>query len=123
MLKIKLIGGEALKDALSLLLPEIDAELCSCPNCTNPDLTVTVAETEEDILRVSLDGKEATLTYGGGKSRAFRGFAKLVSAVKAGESLSCEEHPAFRQNGAMVDVSRGNVLSLDGVKFMMRKWP
>ena len=121
MLKIKLIGGEAIADALSLLLPEIDAQLCSCPNCANPDLAVTVKETEEDILRVTLDGKEATLTYGGGKSRAFRGFAKLVAAVKAGESLSCEEHPAFRQNGAMVDVSRGNVLSLDGVKFMMRK--
>ncbi len=119
MLKIKLIGGEVLEESLSLLLPEIGAELC-CPCCT-PDLTVTVKGSEEDILVVSLDGKNATLTYGGGKARAHRGFAKLVSAMKAGKNLSCEEHPAFRTNGAMVDVSRGNVLTVEGVKFMMRK--
>ncbi len=119
MLKIKLIGGEELKESLSLLLPEIGAEIC-CPCCA-PDLTVTVKTAEEDILSVSLEGKEANLTYGGGKARAHRGFAKLVAAMKSGEALSVEEHPAFLLNGAMVDVSRGNVLTVDGVKFMMRK--
>ncbi len=119
MIKIRLIGGEALRASLSVLLPEIGAKLC-CP-CRTPDLTVTVTEAEEDILRVCLKDKEATLTYGGGKARAHRGFAKLVAAYKAGEDLSHEEHPSFRQNGAMVDVSRGNVLTVDGVKFMMRK--
>ena len=73
MLKIKLIGGEAIADALSLLLPEIDAQLCSCPNCANPDLAVTVKETEEDILRVTLDGKEVGSTLklvGDGKTHS-----------------------------------------------------
>ncbi len=118
-MKIKMIGGAELRESLSVLLPEIGAELCS--PCCPSDLTVTVTESEEDILRVCLKDKEATLTYGGGKARAHRGFAKLVSACKAGKDLCCEEHPAFRANGAMVDVSRGNVLTVEGVKFMLRK--
>ena len=116
-MRIKLIGGDTLREALSLLLPEIGAELCN----SNADLTVTVNETDEDVLFVTKSGDEATVTYGGGKARAFRGFAKLVSAVKDGTDLSCEEHPAFRKNGAMIDVSRGNVLTVEGVKFMLRK--
>jgi len=118
MLKIQLSSGENLREALAELLPEIGAELACC----EADLCVEVKESEEDILQVSLNGKNAVLTYGGGKARAFRGFAKLVSAVKAGEtSLLCEEHPSFKKNGAMVDVSRANVLNLDSVKFMFRK--
>ena len=116
-MKIKLIGGETLREPLSLLLPEIGAVLCDAA----PDLTVTVKETCDDLLLVEKNGSEAALTYGGGKSRAFRGFAKLVSAAKDGTDLSCEEHPSFSVNGAMIDVSRGNVLTLDGVKFMLRK--
>ena len=117
-MKIKLIGGESLAEGLGILLPELDAALCT--RCA--DLTVTVTESEEDILRVSLDGKEATLTYGGGKARAFRGFAKLIAWKKAGKTeASAEEHPLFETNGAMADVSRCNVLKLDTVKYMMRK--
>ena len=118
MVKIQLIGGEALSEALGLLLPEIGAELCGA----GADLAVTVKESEEDILCISMERGSATLTYGGGKARAFRGFAKLVSAVKANKTeFSCEEHPFCKQNGAMIDVSRGNVLNLEGCKFMMRK--
>jgi hypothetical protein len=120
MIKIRLIGGEELAESLGLLLPEIGAELCACPSC-NPDLTVTVKNAEEDILLVEKKGDAATLTYGGGKARAHRGFAQLVSAAKEKKDIATEEHPAFRQNGAMVDVSRANVLNLDTVKFMMRK--
>ena len=117
MIKIRLIGGEELKESLALLLPEIGAVLCDTGAC----LHVTVKHAEEDVLYVEKKGNEATLTYGGGKARAHRGFAKLVAAAKAGEDLTCEEHPFCKNNGAMVDVSRANVLSLDGVKFMMRK--
>ena len=117
MVNIRLIGGEELKESLSLLLPEIGAVLCEA----DASLTVTVKNAEEDILLAEKKGDAATLTYGGGKARAHRGFAKLVAAAKAGEDLTCEEHPFCKSNGAMVDVSRANVLSLDGVKFMMRK--
>ena len=86
-MKIKLIGGEALVEGLNILLPELDAALCT--RCA--DLTVTVTETEEDVLRVSLNGKEATLAYGGGKARAFRGFAKLIAWKKAGKTEASAE--------------------------------
>lgn len=117
MMKIRLIGGEELKESLALLLPEIGADLAE----ENADLTVTVKNATEDILCVNKKGNEATLTYGGGIARAHRGFAKLVAAVKANEDMDVKEHPSFRQNGAMVDVSRANVLNLDTVKLMMRK--
>ncbi len=117
-MKIKLIGGEALIEGLSLLLPELNASLCN--RCA--DLTVTVSETEEDILSVAIDGKNATLTYGGGKARAFRGFAKLCGWKKAGiAEKSVTEHPLFLTNGAMADISRCNVLKPETVKYMMRK--
>jgi hypothetical protein len=117
-MKIKLIGGDNLTEGLNILLPELDAALCT--RCA--DLTVTVTECEEDILRVTLNGKEATLTYGGGKARAYRGFAKLIAWKKAGKTAaSAEEKPLFETNGAMADVSRCNVLKLDTIKYMMRK--
>ncbi len=117
-MKIKAIGGEALREGLMLLLPELSATLCE----ENADLTVTVKETAEDILSLSLSENEATLTYGGGKARAFRGFARLIGWKRAGKTeASREEHPLFLTNGAMADVSRCNVLKLDTVKYMMRK--
>ncbi len=117
-MKIKLIGAEALTEGLSLLLPELDCSLCT--RCA--DLTVTVTETKEDILRVSLDGKNATLTYGGGKARAYRGFAKLIAWKRAGKNAeTAEEHPIFETNGAMADVSRCNVLKIETIQYMMRK--
>ena len=114
---IKLIGGYELKESLGILLPEIGAQLTE----GDADLAVTVISRDEDILIVEKCGNAATLTYGGGKARAHRGFAKLVSAMKSGEDVHCEEHPFCKANGAMVDVSRANVLNLDTVKFMMRK--
>ncbi len=117
-MKIKLIGGESLCEGLSLLLPELDAVLCT--RCA--DLNVTVTECDEDLLRASLDGKNATLTYGGGKARAYRGIAKLCGWIRAGKTeASAEEHPLFLTNGAMADVSRCNVLKPETVKYMMRK--
>ena len=117
-MKIKLIGGDMLLEGLSLLLPELGASLCD----KDADLTVTVTEKEEDILSLSLAEKEATLAYGGGKARAFRGFAKLIGYKKAGKTIEAlTEKPLFRTNGAMADISRCNVLNLETVKYMMRK--
>ena len=117
-MKIKLIGGESLRDGLSLLLPELSAELCD----TDADLTVTVTEVEEDVLTLSLQGNGATLLYGGGKARAFRGFARLIGYKKAGKDIETRtERPLFKTNGAMADISRCNVLKPETVKYMMRK--
>ena len=117
-MKLRLIGGEALLEGLSLLLPEMEIALTE----KDADLTVTVTETEEDALRISLSGDTATLTYGGGKARAFRGIARLCGWKKDGiAEKKTEEHPLFLTNGAMADVSRCNVLNTDTVKYMMRK--
>ena len=85
------------------------------------DLTVTVTETEERSVSVALSGKAATVTYGGGKARFFRGLAMLTRWVKAGKTeKSLTERPLFRTNGAMVDMSRNAVMTVKSVKTMLR---
>ena len=117
-MKLRLIGGEELLEGLALLLPELSASLTQ----GEADLTVTVSESKEDILSLSLKGKEASLTYGGGKARAFRGFARLIGYKKEGkEEASLTEKPLFETNGAMADISRCNVLKPETVKYMLRK--
>ena len=85
------------------------------------DITVAVSESAQRIVTVSLSGKEATITYGDGKARFFRGLAMLVSWVKQGiEEKTVTETPLFRSNGAMVDMSRNGVMKVKTVKTMMR---
>lgn len=88
----------------------------------NEDITVTVSEAAENIVTVTLEGKEARIIYGGGKTRFFRGLATLVQWVKDGiTSRTLTENPLFTTNGAMVDMSRNAVMNVATVKFMMRK--
>lgn len=104
-------GIALLKDDLGFVLTD----------AADADLTVTVAEADERIVSVSLSGNAATVTYGGGKARFFRGLAMLTRWVKAGETeRSVTERPLFRTNGAMVDMSRNAVMTVQSVKTMLR---
>ena len=83
---------------------------------------VTVRACEEDVSEVSLEGHCATICYGGGKARFFRGLACLVGWLRDGvTSASLTEHPLFCTNGAMVDMSRNAVMNVETVKWMLRK--
>ena len=86
------------------------------------DITVCVKEEKDFALNVSLRGKCAEISYGGGRATFLRGLAMLVYAVKCGETeKTVTEAPVFTLNGAMVDMSRNAVMNVNTVKFMLRK--
>ena len=85
------------------------------------ELRVSARVMEGQLLFVELNGKEATIAYGGGAARFFRGLAILADWVKKGEiRRSVKERPLFKTNGAMVDMSRNEVLNVKTVKTMLR---
>lgn len=112
-------NADILFDGIRLLSADLGISLADEGEA---DLTVTVSEADTRILSVSLDGGMANVTYGDGKARFFRGLARLVSWLKAGETKkSVTENPLFKTNGAMVDMSRNAVMNMKTVKTMLRK--
>ena len=84
------------------------------------DVVVTVNETEENTVSVALDGGIASIVYGGGKSRFFRGLAILTSWISKGEKIKeITENPIFTTNGAMLQET--NTTNLDTTKTIFRK--
>lgn len=107
-----------LQDGIELVCDELGFEIAE----KDADLTVCVQECGENALRVTLNGKNAEIVYGGGKARFFRGLATLCSWVKKGIGVgTVSENPIFTFNGAMADVSRNAVLTVASVKLMLRK--
>lgn len=110
---------EALADGISLVAGDLGITLS---DSADADVTVNVVESGERISAVAIDGNVATITYGDGKARFFRGLATLVDWVKSGETKKdCVERPLFTTNGTMVDMSRNAVMNVKTVKTMMRK--
>ena len=117
-MKYKFLNADHLNEAIEIVAEDLDITVVT--RCAN--VTVTVNEVEADTLTVTLNGKEATITYGGGTSRFLRGLATLNAWVKSGETeKTVTETPHFDTNGAMVDMSRNAVMTVDTVKFMLRK--
>ena len=111
-------NADALMGGIALVAEELGITVADC----DADITVAVAKEDRDILTVVLDGKEAAITYGGGKARFFRGLALLHQWLKEGRSTGMvTETPLFTANGAMVDMSRDAVMNVPTVQFMMRK--
>ena len=111
---------EGLRKGLAVLAE--DLSLVMAESRDKADITVSFTEVEESILRLTLSGGEASIVYGGGMPRAFRALGKLVLAVGRGEeTLSVEEKPLFRTNCTMMDCSRNSVLSVNTLKFFLRK--
>ena len=118
-MKIFFENAEKLAKGISYVAEELGITLVSRKEA---ELTVTVSELGERKLSVSLDGANATIAYGDGAARFFRGLAMLISWVERGESKkTVAEAPLFKTNGAMVDMSRKAVMRVDTVKNMMRK--
>ena len=111
-------NADALQEGIELLQEDLGIMLSEE---SEAEITVTVTETERRSVAVTLDGFMASITYGGGKARFFRGLATLVSWVKKGETVrNSVETPLFRTNGAMVDMSRNAVMNVKTVKAMLR---
>ena len=87
----------------------------------NADLTVTVERQAEDSLSVTLDGKNAKITYGGSLSRFHRALGLLFEAISDGKTaFEKTETPSFEKNGFYLDVSRNAVMRPKTVKEMMK---
>ncbi|MBO5269170.1 MAG: family 20 glycosylhydrolase, partial [Clostridia bacterium] len=116
-MKIRFENAAALMDGIILVAPDLGFEITE--SCA--DLTVTVAEVTERIVTVTLDGNRATVTYGDGSARFFRGLARLLGWIRDGITAKTEtERPLFSKNGGMFSVSRGGVLRVETVKATMR---
>ncbi len=70
-----------------------------------------------DCLKVERKGNCASITYSA-KAEFFRGLSYIVS--REGDFSVCETN-AFEKNGVMLDCSRNAVLSVDTVKYFLRK--
>ena len=111
-------GADNLSDGIGLLVDELSVAVATE---NEADVIVSVAESDERVLSVSLDGKCASITYGDGKARFFRGLAMLVDWIKSGETKkACVERPLFKTNGTMVDMSRNAVMNLKTLKNYIR---
>ena len=113
-------NAEALRSGIELLCADLGMTLACCKE--EADLIVTVQEVEERRLTVTREDGCATISYGEGKARFFRGLAMLTRWVRQGISCKCvTETPLFCSNGAMVDMSRNAVMNVKTVKVMLRK--
>ena len=115
-MKIKFVNAEKLVNGIKLFEEELAFTVSE-----NGDYTISITETDKSTVSVSVNGKEASITYGGGKARFFRGFAYALKYLKKGENTEITENPLFTMNGAMVDMSRNAVMNVKTVKIMLRK--
>ena len=114
----KFICEDKLKEAIDLVVADLGITVVD----DGADVTVTAKEVKTNILTVEYKNGEAAILYGGGASRFLRGLATLNSWVESGiTEKSITETPHFTANGAMIDVSRGAVLTVGAVKLMLRK--
>ncbi len=117
-MKIKFNNYDELKKGIVEFSNDLDFEICD----ENYDLNVDIIKASENIVSVNIDGNCATITYGGGIARFFRGLAYLVDWYKEGiTKKEITETPLFETNGSMIDMSRNAVMKVETVKFMMRK--
>ena len=112
-------NAQEVLDGIKLLCDELKIEIAEKQKA---DIFVEVFENEKNTLSVELSGKSAKITYGGGKSRFFRGIAMLADWIKNGETdKKITQNPLFERNGAMVDMSRNAVMNVESVKCLFRK--
>ena len=115
-MKLKFEHAEKLMKGIGCVCEELNIELAE------DGVVVDVVEIDEAKVSVSLSGNCATITYGGGKARFFRGLATLCGWIRDGITENEKtETPLFKTNGSMIDMSRNAVMKVDQVKTMMRK--
>ena len=124
MIKTAFGGTDSLMDGIALITDgrfsgasKGPAMLCN----QDADLTVSVTESEADVLCVELNENTAHITYGGGTSRFLRGLSMLIQWYKDGITKKTSvENPIFSFCGAMIDVSRNAVMNMTTLKAMLR---
>jgi hypothetical protein len=115
-MKIKFLNADNLIDGIKNVSSTLNFVITN----DNADLTITVNEVNDRVVSVTLDNNVATITYGDGKARFFRGLATLIGWINDNITKnSITETPTFEKNGAMLDFSRGLVFKVDMIKQML----
>lgn len=114
-MNLRFINADTLLDGILAVSEDLGFSLAD-------GITVTVRAVTEDVSKVSFSVNTAEITYGGGASRFFRALSFLVQWIRDGKTDGfSEEHPVFENNGAMIDMSRNAVMTVDTVKSVLRK--
>lgn len=116
-MRIQFKADIALQKGLALLMQDLN--FCLAEN--DADIVVEAMPCKENKVQVKFCHSFAMITYGGGISRFFRGFALLLEAISEGktEYTVCET-PRFLHNGAMYTANNAPV-SVVALKQYMRK--
>ncbi len=117
-MKVRFIDASRERESLARLSSDLGITLTE----ENADITVRVAHADADALTVTLDGKSATITYGGGLSRFHRALGLLFEAIADGKTaFEKTETPSFEKNGFYIDASRNTVMKPAVIKRIMHK--
>ena len=76
-MKIKFLNADNLIDGIKNVSSTLNFVITN----DNADLTITVNEVNDRVVSITLDNNVATITYGDGKARFFRGLATLIGWI------------------------------------------
>lgn len=113
-MKIKLIGDiEGLEAGFEEIKKDLGLE--------QSETGVCIKVKKEDFLRVNFSNNKSEIGFAE-PVQFFRGLSLLVLHCSKGEKdFSISEKPCFRKDGVMFDCSRNAVLTVDSLKFFIRK--
>ena len=110
-------NADSLLDGIRLLQQELGIEPASEADA---QITVTVNCVSDRILSVEYANGQASITYGDGKARFYRGLAMLTGWIRDGlTQKSVTEKPLFKTNGPMLQET--TVMKVETVKTIFRK--
>lgn len=110
-------NADSLLEGIKLLQHDLGIELAAE---TDAQITVSVNPVSERTLSVVYANGQASITYGDGKARFFRGLAMLAGWIRDGLTQnSVTEAPLFKTNGPMLQET--TVMKVETVKTIFRK--
>ena len=116
-MKCCFINAGPLSQGIELVKNDLGIEIA---RENDAELTVTVNRVSERTLSVVYSNGHASITYGDGKARFFRGLAMLVGWINDGLTQnSVTEAPLFKTNGPMLQET--TVMKPETVKTIFRK--
>lgn len=122
-----MIGIEEVKEDLGFVVAHSEQEAdCVINIATYSDQeghgAVDTVTRDQSALSVQLNGRNAEIAFGNGKVKLFRGLMLLSEALHEGrEEFSALETPYFKSNGMFLDLARNMALTVDSLKYFLRK--
>jgi len=109
-----------LKEGIEIVKDDLHFEIAK--TAKDADFIISIVENNENALEVRLNGKMATIVFGDGKVKFFRGLMILCEAINDNKiSFSSSEIPSFKSNGIFLDVARNAALNIKSLKYFIRQ--